>query len=143
MKRLLTIGVMWATVACGSNPVAPDEATLTGTWTGPVEESYGGRGTMRLVISQYAFSLAGEYAFAFDDSSRNRSGVLTGTTGSAGPPRAMQLSGQGGFDCGPDQSTGSFLFLDWVHEQGRLSGTYEGFGCVGTIEGAFDLRRER
>ena len=128
----------------GRSPTGPEApaATLTGTWQGPVEESYGGRGRLRLSIEQTAFALGGTFALTFDDGSRNRTGMIGGSIGVPPVAQRMQLTSSGGLPCEPGQSPESFLVLTWSRSGDRLSGQYDGFGCLGTITGTLTVTRE-
>ena len=140
--------VMVGTGACSSppsSPVAPNppaSAILTGTWSGDVTESYGGRGRLRLVIEQVQVALTGTFQLEFEDPTRNRQGTVSGNVASSALPGRMQLTSTVGMPCQPGQSPQSFLQVSWVAAADRLTGTYTGFGCVGTITGTFDVKRE-
>lgn len=131
---------------CGTSPpTAPDpvtSATLTGTWSGDVHESYGGRGRLRLVLEQVQVAVTGTFQLEFDDATRNREGLVSGNVETDGLAARVQFSSPYGLTCGSGQPGESFLQVTWIESPGRLSGRYTGFGCVGTITGTFDVRRE-
>jgi len=130
---------------CASdNPAGPGPATstLTGTWTGDVAESYGGRGRLRLTIEQTQFALSGTFQLEFEEAARSRSGHLTGNTEQPSLAPRMQLASSGGFDCAPGLSRESFLQVTWTRTGDTLKGDYAGFGCVGPVTGSFDVRKD-
>jgi hypothetical protein len=94
------------------------------------------------VIQQVEFALTGTFQLDFDDPDRTRSGALSGNLATGTLPARMQLASSEGFACAPGQATTSFLLVSWTEVQGRLTGTYSGFACVGTITGTFDVKRE-
>jgi hypothetical protein len=128
----------------GGAPAGPSPATstLTGTWIGDVAESYGGRGRLRLTIEQTQFALSGTFQLDFENAARSRSGHLTGNTEQ--PPLAarMQLASSGGFECAPGTPSESFLQVTWTRTGDTLKGDYAGFGCVGSLTGTFDVRKD-
>lgn len=124
----------------GPGPAAP--ATLHGSWSGEVDESYGGRGRLRLVIEQAQFALSGTFQLEFAQPARSRSGQLSGNDALRTLPSRMQWSSVGGFDCPAGQSQQSFLQVDWTRTGDTLKGDYAGFGCVGTVTGTFEVTRE-
>jgi hypothetical protein len=150
MRVVITIGsVLVAGLLAGGcggdSPTGPGPATpatLTGTWTGDVTESYGGRGRLRLVIEQVQFALSGSFQLDFDNSARSRAGQLSGSVDLPSLPSRMQLSASGGFDCAAGQSPQSFVQVSWTRSGDTLKGDYAGFGCVGTITGTFEVKRE-
>lgn len=142
--RILPVLGFCLVAACGNDtPPGPDPVTeaLSGTWAGEVEESYGGRGTLTLVIEQVQFALSGTFVLEFQDSARNRAGTLSGNTDLPPLPKRIQLASSTGFDCAPGQSPESFVQLNWTRTGDTLKGTYLGFGCTGTVTGSFELTR--
>lgn len=143
-----TYGVLLAgvlAVGCGAGgPAGPGPAatTLTGTWAGAVTESYGGRGRLRLVIEEVQFALSGTFHLEFEDTTRSRAGQLSGNVNLPSVPSRMQWSSSGGFDCAAGQAPQSFLQVAWTRTGDTLKGDYAGFGCVGTVTGAFEVKRE-
>ncbi|MCC7045012.1 MAG: hypothetical protein IT183_14195 [Acidobacteria bacterium] len=145
----VTYGVLLAGVLVGGcragSPAGPGPAgptTLTGTWAGAVTESYGGRGRLRLVIEQIQFALSGTFQLEFEDTTRSRGGQLSGNVNLPSLPSRMQLSSSGGFDCAAGQSPQSFVQVVWTQSGDTLKGDYAGFGCVGTVTGTFEVKRE-
>jgi hypothetical protein len=144
----ITYGVLLAGVlvgGCGTGTPAgpgPAAATLTGTWAGAVTESYGGRGRLRLVIEQADFALSGTFQLEFEHSARSRAGQLSGNVNLPSVPSRMQWSSSGGFDCAAGQSPQSFVQVAWTRTGDTLKGDYAGFGCVGTVTGTFEVKRE-
>lgn len=137
--------VLTATACGGRTPTSPDDvnsAILTGTWTGDIDESYGGRGTLRLTIEQTRFALGGTFRIDFENAARSRSGSLSGNVDAPPLSQRMQLSSSGGFDCAAGQSPQSFAQLTWTESGNRMTGTYAGFGCLGAFTGTFDIRRQ-
>jgi hypothetical protein len=140
---VLLVVLAWG---CGqANPAGPGPATpatLAGTWGGDVHDSYGGRGRLRLVIAQAQFALSGAFHLEFEQPARNRSGQLSGNTDRPNLPSRMQWSSSGGFDCDAGQSPQSFLQVVWTRTGDTLKGDYAGFGCVGSVTGTFEVKRE-
>lgn len=130
---------------CGqSGPAGPGpvtSATLSGTWSGRVSDSYAGVGRLRLTIEQEQFGLSGTFSMEFDDPARDRAGTLSGNIEQPTLPPRMQLASSGGFGCPPGAQADSFLLLTWMQAGERLTGTYAGFGCAGMLTGTFDVTR--
>lgn len=124
----------------GPGPAAP--ATLTGTWTGDVTESYGGRGRLRLAIDQAQFALSGTFQLEFESGAGSRSGQIGGNVDAPPLTQRMQLSSSGGFECAVGQSPQSFVQVTWTQSGDTLKGDYAGFACVGPVTGAFEVQRE-
>ena len=124
----------------GPGPVTP--AMLTGTWSGAVTESYGGRGRLHLAIEQAQFALSGTFQLEFENAARSRSGQISGNVDAPPLPQRMQLSSAVGFECAEGQSPQSFMQVSWTQSGDTLKGDYAGFGCVGTVTGTFEVKRE-
>jgi hypothetical protein len=144
----LVVAAIGLSGGCGGGgaPSGPSLAidSLAGTWSGAVQDSYGGQGVLRLSIQQADFALSGTFQFEFDQRPRNRSGTLSGNT--AVPPLLaprMQLSSSEGFECAPGVPVQSFVQITWTRSGDTLTGTYVGFGCVGGITGTFEVLRQR
>src|SRR5215831_10501831 len=56
-----------------------DPKPLTGTWTGTLQDSLAGRGTLVLNISQANRQLTGTWQSTFPDARNNNGGTLSGT----------------------------------------------------------------
>ena len=118
----------------------PGNSSLTGTWTGPVIESPGGAGSLRLVIDQREGGVSGTFGMVFPDPSFDRNGDISGLASSS----SAQLSARFVFGCSPEQLGSGFLPLSvltatWSRSGDVMKGRYDGYGCVGNIEGDFEL----
>jgi hypothetical protein len=143
----LLIAAATAGVGCTSptptGPEAAASAMLNGTWTGEVNESYGGRGRLRLTIEQVQFALSGTFRLEFDNPARNRTGTVSGHVDMPQLPQRMQLASSSGFECAAGQPAQSFVQLTWTRNGDTLKGSYSGFGCVGALAATFEVERER
>lgn len=146
-RGVALLGVLLLTMAGCDNraPTGPDRgdsAILTGTWVGDVEESHGGRGRLRLTIEQIEMALTGTFRLDFDNVARTRFGSVSGAADAPPLVRRMQWSSSTGFECAPGQAPDNFAQVAWTRTGNRLTGTYAGFGCLGTFTGSFDIQRQ-
>jgi hypothetical protein len=98
---------------------------------------------MQLVVTQHEGGLSGTFALAFLDPAFDRSGDVSGLASSA----SALLSAQFVFGCSPEQLSSGFLTLSvltttWSRTGEVLKGRYSGYGCVGNIDGEFEITRQ-
>lgn len=119
-----------ALLGCGGD----EEPTLTGTWTGTIQDSIAGTGAILLTISQRDAQLSGTWQFTFADPTNNNGGTLSGTGGN--PAIALVLSTSQPQSC-------SFTVAanrDEDNEE-HFTGTYATFNCARTQSGSLDVTR--
>jgi hypothetical protein len=129
------IMLVWALIllGCSSNPPRP----LTGTWTGTIQDSVAGRGTLMLRLSQVEMQLTGTWQMTFPDAQHNNGGTLTGTGIASDLAITMVWSTTQANAC----SFTVTAMLDNNNED-RVTGTYAPFNCAQPESGSFDVMRQ-
>jgi hypothetical protein len=119
----LAVGVI---AACGGND-AP--ATISGNYVGTVQDSNSGSGTARFTLAQAGSAVTGTWSVTYPAGTNG--GTLAGTAGANSA--AFVLTPSDASLC-PYQATVTI-------SGNRLTGTYAGINCVGTITGSIDASR--
>lgn len=111
-----------------------EEPTLTGTWTGTIEDNIAGTGAILLTISQNGAQLNGTWQFTFTNPINNNGGTLSGTGGH--PAIALVLSTSQPQAC-------SFTVAANLDEKNddHFTGTYANFNCARAQSGGLDVTR--
>ncbi len=121
-----------------SSPAAP-AAPLTGTWSGTVTDSAGGRGSARLVLTQTGQGLAGSFAMTFQDRAFDRSGSASGTV--LASTISLLLAPSDPIVCSPSVTLSGTFSAALTVRGTRLTGTYSRFTCGGVDAGSLDVAR--
>ncbi len=112
-----------------------EEPNLTGTWTGTIQDSFAGPGTLLLSISQSGTQLTGTWQSTFSDTTNNNGGSLSGTVGGDNAI-ALVLTASRSQAC-------SFTVAatrDGDNDN-HFTGTYASFNCALAESGSLDVRR--
>jgi hypothetical protein len=111
-----------------------EEPTLTGAWTGTIEDNIAGTGAILLTISQSGAQLNGTWQFTFANPIDNNGGTLSGTGGN--PAIALVLSTSQLQAC-------SFTVAANLDEDNddHFTGTYAAFNCTRAQSGGLDVTR--
>jgi hypothetical protein len=110
-----------------------DEPTLTGTWTGTIQDSLAGTGTALFTFSQTGSNVSGTWQFTFSNPANNAVGTLSGTAGN--PAIALTLSAAQAQAC-------SFTVVANFDDDDHVTGTYTTFNCTLSQSGSLDVHRQ-
>ena len=112
-----------------------DEPTLTGTWTGTIQDSVAGTGTALFTFSQTGTNVNGTWQFTFQNPANNNGGTLSGTAGN--PAIALTLFAAQSQAC-------SFTVVANFDEddKGHFTGTYTARNCSPLQDGNLDVHRQ-
>jgi len=112
-----------------------EEPNLTGTWTGTIQDSVAGPGTILLTIAQSGTQLTGTWQTTFGDPANNNGGSLSGTVG-GGTSIALVLTASRSQAC-------SYTVAATRDEDNdkHFTGTYASFNCALAQSGTIDVRR--
>ena len=126
------LGLCLVSARCGGDsPTSPSApVSLTGTWTGTIQDSLVGAGTARVTIAQSGSSLTGTWSFTAggDTNSGSLSGSVTGSSLSVTLTPSVPTS------C-PFQVTATV-------SGNTITGTYAAFNCTVAISGSINLTRQ-
>jgi len=109
---------------------------LTGSWTGTLQDSLAGRGTLVLNISQTAKQLTGTWQSTFPDAQFNNGGTLSGT----GPSQDLMIT----MVWSPAQPGAcSFTVTAMLdnNDEDHFTGTYVPLSCGQPESGSLDVTR--
>lgn len=126
---LLPLVAVIAITACGRSPAAPS-SPYAGRWSGVIDDSVAGRGTLEITLTDTA-NLEGRWSASVSATTLSGSIALV-----AAPPGTAER--QFALSCGGPPAGGSIVFmtpLDTVTLQGR----YLAFGCGRLSEGTARL----
>ena len=126
---LVLLSLCLVAAQCTDSPTSPS-ASLTGTWTGTIQDSLVGAGTARVTLAQSGSSLSGTWSFTAgaDTNSGSLSGSVTGSSLSAMLTPSVPTS------C-PFQVTATI-------NGNTISGTYAAVNCTVPISGSLSLTRQ-
>ena len=115
---------------------------LTGTWTGPLQDSGAGRGMLVLTLSHVQTQLTGTWQQTFPDARNNTGGTLTGTASPrlSGNPSDVVIT----MLWFPTQAGACTFTVEAMVDNNDLdhfTGTYAPVDCLQPTSGSFDVRR--
>ena len=110
-----------------------DEPSLTGTWTGTVQDSLAGTGTALFTFSQTGTNVNGTWQFTLQNPANNSRGNLSGTAGD--PAIALTLFAAQSQAC-------SFTVVANFDGNDHFTGTYTAFNCTILPSGSLDVHRQ-
>jgi hypothetical protein len=134
VRDLGTSFILLATVAlagCGSSPASPSNTSLNGTYSGAVQDSINGVGTLSAALAQNGSSVTGTYSVAYPVG--NSSGSFTGSFGSGNLTGVLAPS---------NPLLCSSNLTGVVSQDGTtITGNYASFNCTGSESGNFTIVR--
>ncbi len=127
---VLCVALAVGTAGCGDS----GEVSLTGTWSGPIQDSVAGPGTVRFTIEENSPVLSGTWLATFADPADTNGGTLAGTFD--GHTITITTTSSLPTPC-PLRVTAT---LQGDH---RFTGTYAAFNCSTAVTGtgSFDVIR--
>src|SRR5262245_33698009 len=129
----ITLALAFGIFNCsGDNNPKP----LTGTWTGTLQDSLAGRGTVVLNISQANQQLSGTWQSTFPDPRNNNGGTLSGT----GPAKDLLITMVWSATQPGACSFTVTAMLD-NNDEDHFTGTYTPFNCTQPESGSLDVMR--
>ena len=111
------------------------EEDLTGTWTGTLQDSVGGIGTILLTISQSDSQLTGTWQSTFPDPANNNGGTLSGTVGD--PSIALVLT-----TSRPPACSFTVAASRDEDDEDHFTATYASLNCARQQGGNLDVTRQ-
>ena len=126
----IVLAITLALLGCSGD----DKPNLAGTWTGTIQDSVAGFGTLLLTISQTDTQLTGTWQSTFPNPTNNNGGTLSGTVGD--PAIALVLATSRSQAC----SLTVAATLDEDNDN-HFTGTYASFNCALAQSGSLDVRR--
>ena len=140
-RRWYAWGIMLVLVILGcSND--PDPNNLTGTWTGTVQDSLAGRGTLLLTLSHVNTQLTGTWQITFPEAQINNGGTLSGTASNrlTGRPSDLLIT----MVWSPAQATACSFTVEAMldnNDEDHFTGTYTPLNCTRPESGSLDVTR--
>lgn len=126
--RSIVFALALPLLGCGGD----DVPNLVGTWTGTIQNSVAGTGTLLLSISQSNIQLSGTWQTTYPDPNNNNGGTLSGTVDE--PAIALVLTTTKSRAC-------SFTVAANLEDDHHFTGTYASFNCATTEAGTLDVTR--
>ena len=125
----LAVGIL----SCSNNN---DPKPLTGTWTGTLQDSLAGRGTLVLNLSQANRQLTGTWQSTFPDGRNSNGGTLSGT----GPAQDLLLT-MVWSTAQPGACSFTVTAMLDSNDEDHFTGTYVPFNCAQPESGSLDVTR--
>lgn len=127
--------------ACGKTATQPS-GSVTGTWTGALPGLSTDVGVVRLVLAQSGAAVTGTFTTTFPNASTNQSGSAGGTL--QGSVLTLALTPSAPLVCSASLTlTGTLTFtFTLTNGTDRLTGTYSGFTCGGSVGAGVELDRQ-
>jgi hypothetical protein len=138
MRKRMALGTF--VLACtlggcgGQSTSSPTSVSVNGNYSGTIQDSFYGPGSIQLTLSQTGGSLTGTYQDAFTSGAAS-GGSITGTVNNGVSLSATLTPGNPAV-C-PANLTGSI-----TNGGANISGTYSAFNCTGTETGTFNVSRQ-
>jgi hypothetical protein len=135
----ITLALALVLLSCDDD----DLDLLTGTWTGPLQDSLAGRGTLQLNLSHVNTQLTGTWQSAFPDAQHNKSGTLSGTANDrlSGNPRDVLIT----MVWSPAQAGTCTFTVEAMRDNNdddHFTGTYTSMNCAQPESGTLDVNRQ-
>lgn len=108
-------------------------ANIAGNWSGQVQDSVCGAGTLNASFQQSGCSFSGTIGIDFSGSSCDNSGSVTGDVDGDSVSGIFSSSIPGACP---------FSFTGSVVSPSEIAGTYASFNCSEAVSGTFDIFRE-
>ena len=131
--RWCVVALAVVLLGCSSDNATPP---LTGTWTGSLQDSLAGRGTLVLTISQTNRQLTGTWQSTFPDTRNNNSGTLSGT----GPARDLLIT-MVWSTAQPGACSFTVTAMLDPNDDDHFTGTYVPVTCGQPESGSLDVTR--
>jgi hypothetical protein len=129
--HMLFVSVLLLTlISCGGGD--DNELHLRGTYTGTVQDSRAGTGTIQITLAQSDSSVTGTVQTTFANSQFNNSGTFTGTV--SGSSVTITFS--------PSNPTSCPYNATLTVNGNQLTGTYATFNCTVAASGSITLTRQ-
>ncbi len=109
---------------------------LTGTWTGTLQDSLAGRGTLVLNLSQANRQVTGTWQSTFPDTRNTNGGTLSGT----GPAQDLLIT-MIWSTAQPGACSFTITAMLDNNDEDHFTGTYVPFDCAPPESGSLDVRR--
>jgi hypothetical protein len=127
---VLVLILLLTNCSSSTNPNSPS-VDLSGTWSGLIQDSAGGAGTLRVTFVQSGNSLSGMWTALFSNPANNKGGNLTGTVN--GNVIAAMFTTAGPCSYG----------VSFTLNGNQIIGTYtSGNTCAAVVSGNFTLTKQ-
>ena len=110
---------------------------LTGAWTGTLQDSLAGRGSLVLNLSQTNQQVTGTWQSTFPDASNNNGGTLSGT----GPGQDLMIT-MVWSTVQPGACSFTVTAMLDNNNEDHFTGTYVPFNCAQLDSGSLDVTRQ-
>jgi hypothetical protein len=127
------LALVVGSLSCSSDN---DPKPLTGTWTGTLQDSLAGRGTLVLHLSQAHRQLTGTWQSTFAEARNNNGGTLSGT----GPARDLLITLVWS-TAQPGACSFTVTAMLDINDEDHFTGTYVPFNCTQPESGSLDVAR--
>jgi hypothetical protein len=138
LQRLLVAVVLGGFVslhitACGSNPSSPSSSSIAGTWTGSINDSLVGPGSVRITFNQSGGpTLSGTWSASFANGALTNGGSFTGSM--TGSNISAILTPNDPLECPYN--------LTATRTGNTMTGTYAAFNCTVAVSGSVTVTKE-
>lgn len=130
----ITLALAFGLCHCSSDN---NPKPLTGTWTGALQDSLAGRGTLVLTISQVNKQLSGTWQSTFPDARNNNGGMLSGT--GVGQDLLITMVWT---TTQPGACSFSVTAMLDGNDEDHVTGTYTPLNCTQPESGSLDVMRQ-
>jgi hypothetical protein len=142
MRRLTYMGIglvtmIWVVLAgCGGDDDDNNDANVTGTFRGTIQDSIAGTGTITVTLAQDDSDLIGTYQTTFADPRNNSAGSVEGEV----QGNAVTLTATPSVT--PLVPTACPFNVTAIVNGAQISGTYAAFNCTVAVSGSLTLTRQ-
>jgi len=125
---VLCVALAVGTAGCGDG----GGVSLAGTWSGPIQDSFAGPGTVDFTIAESGSVLSGTWLAVFADPAHTNGGTFSGTFDG----HAITIT-----TVSSVPTACPFLVTATLQTQHRFTGTYAAFNCSTAVTGSLDVTR--
>ena len=142
MRRLTYVEIglvmmIWVVLAgCGGDDDDKNDANVTGTFRGTIQDSIAGTGTITVTLAQDDSDLIGTYQTTFADPRNNGAGSVEGEVHG----NAVTLTASPSVT--PLVPTACPFNVTAIVNGDQISGTYAAFNCTVAVSGSLTLTRQ-
>jgi hypothetical protein len=142
MRRLTYVGIglamlIWVVLAgCGGDDDDKNDANVTGTFRGTIQDSIAGTGTITVTLAQDGNDLRGTYQTTFADPRNNGAGSVDGEVHGNGVTLTASPSVTSFVPPACPFNVTAFV------NGAQISGTYAAFNCTVAVSGSLTLTRQ-
>lgn len=137
LHRLVVVTILVSLVSfhaagCGSSPSSPSSTSIAGTWTGSINDSALGPGSVRITFNQSGGPLTGTWSATFANGALTNTGSLSGSMNGSDISAILT----------PTDPLACPYNVTATRNGNTITGTYAAFNCTASVSGSVSVTKE-